>query len=95
MRRWFAQANQRRLTRCVNTLPALTETRSLGRTRMATHCHNTPGLPDASLLEIHDCLVLALDVTEHPYGYTQTEREPRSYVRAALRHTTKLIGGAQ
>lgn len=61
---------------------------------MATHCHNAPGLPVASLHEIHDMLTLALDATERPSGYSQAEREARSYVRAAMRHTTRLIGGA-
>lgn len=31
---------------------------------MATHCHNTPGLPDASLHIIRDMILLALDATE-------------------------------
>ncbi|MFV0410296.1 MAG: hypothetical protein ACK5LJ_11560 [Paracoccus sp. (in: a-proteobacteria)] len=61
---------------------------------MAIHCHNTPGLPDETLSEIHDCLILALDATARASGYSQSEREARSYVRAALRHTAKLIGGA-
>lgn len=62
---------------------------------MAVHCHNTGALPVARLNEIHDCLTLALDATERPHGYSQSEREARSYVRAALRHTDRLIGGAQ
>ncbi len=53
-----------------------------------------PGLPSARLFEIHDCLTLALDASERPTGYSQPEREARSYVRSALRHTAKLIGGA-
>lgn len=61
---------------------------------MAIHCHNRIGLPAASLAEIHDSLVLALDVTERPTGYSQSERECRSYLRYALRRTVKLIGGA-
>lgn len=52
------------------------------------------GLPVARLNDIHDCLTLALDATERPHGYSQSEREARSYVRAALRHTARLIGGA-
>ncbi len=51
------------------------------------------GLPAEHLLEIHDCLVLALDATERRDGYRQNEREARSYVRAALRRARVLIGG--
>jgi len=58
---------------------------------MATHCHNTGGLPVARLYEIHDCLTLALDATERPRGYSQPEREARSYMRSALRQVGKLI----
>lgn len=50
------------------------------------------GLPSARLAEIHDCLTLALDASERPHGYTQLEREARSYVRAALRQAEKLMG---
>lgn len=49
----------------------------------------------ARLFEIRDCLDLALDVTESTTGYPQHMREARSYLRAALRHADKLIGGAQ
>lgn len=52
-----------------------------------------PGLPAARLFEIHDCLTLALDATERPSGYSQSEREARSYVRAALRRVGKLMEG--
>ncbi|WP_420345003.1 hypothetical protein [Paenirhodobacter sp.] len=52
-----------------------------------------PGLPSVALLEIHDCLSLALDATERPTGYSQGEREARSYMRAALRRTCKLMEG--
>lgn len=45
------------------------------------------------LAEIHDCLTLALDATERPGGYTQPEREARSYMRTALRRTERLMGG--
>lgn len=58
---------------------------------MAIHCHNTGDLPVARLHEIHDCLTLALDATERPTGYSQSEREARSYVRAALRHVGKMM----
>lgn len=52
----------------------------------------TPALIQrARLHEIHDCLTLALDATESTVGYTQTEREARSYIRNALRHTVKLM----
>lgn len=59
---------------------------------MATHCHNTPGLPGETLSEIHDMLSLALDATARPTGYSQGEREARSYVRSELRRTEKLMG---
>lgn len=49
------------------------------------------GLPSDRLNEIHDCLALALDATERRSGYSQTEREARSYMRAALRQTCKLM----
>lgn len=61
---------------------------------MANHCHITTGLPVETLCEIHDCLTLALDATERRTCYTQSEREARSYVRAAMRQTARLIGGA-
>lgn len=51
------------------------------------------GLPAATLHDIHDCLQLALDASERPRGYTQPEREARSYLRAALRGTVKLMKG--
>lgn len=55
----------------------------------------TGALPVETLHEIHDCLILALDASAAPRGYyTQAERETRSYVRAALRQITKMIGGA-
>lgn len=50
------------------------------------------GLPDNPLHEIHDLLLLALDASERPTGYTQDERETRSYVRAALRQARRLLG---
>jgi hypothetical protein len=62
---------------------------------MAKHCHITPGLPVETLHEIHDCLALAMDATECRSGYSQRDREARSYVRSALRQTKRLIGGAQ
>lgn len=54
---------------------------------------NAPGLPTSCLFEIHDCLTLALDATGRPSGYSQSEREARSYVRAALRRVGKLMEG--
>ena len=60
---------------------------------MATHCHNGPGLPAASLHEIYDNLVLALDASESARGYTQAQREARSYMRTALRRVGKLMEG--
>jgi len=58
---------------------------------MAIHCHTGQALPVATLSEIHDCLALALDATEHQAGYSQTEREARAYIRSALRQTCKLM----
>ncbi|RWR14308.1 hypothetical protein [Paenirhodobacter populi] len=58
---------------------------------MAIHCHTGQALPAATLSEIHDMLTLALDATERPTGYSQTEREARSYMRIALRQTCKLM----
>lgn len=49
------------------------------------------GVPSARLAEIHDCLTLALDATERPGGYSQPEREARSYMRTALRRTESLL----
>lgn len=45
------------------------------------------------LAEVHDCLTLALDASERPSGYSQSEREARSYVRSALRRVGKLMEG--
>ncbi|WP_225028317.1 hypothetical protein [Xinfangfangia pollutisoli] len=45
----------------------------------------------ARLAEIHDCLTLALDASQRPQGYSQGEREARSYVRSALRRTEQLM----
>lgn len=59
---------------------------------MAITSHNAPGLPAASLHEIHDMLTLALDASERPSGYSQPEREARSYMRRALRQTARLMG---
>ena len=60
---------------------------------MAVISHNTGGLPAASLAEIHDCLTLALDATERPSGYSQAERESRSYIRSALRRIGSIMEG--
>lgn len=49
------------------------------------------GLPSARLLEVHDHIVLALDVSERQDGYSRPEREARGYLRQALRHTRKLM----
>ena len=58
---------------------------------MAVLSHIRTGLPAATLHEIHDCLTLALDASERPTGYSQSEREARSYMRTALRRTVKLM----
>jgi hypothetical protein len=62
---------------------------------MAVHCHITPGLPGETLSEIRDMLTLALDATERRSGYSQGEREARSYVRSALRRTERLMEARQ
>lgn len=59
---------------------------------MATHSPITSALPGETLTEIHDMLSLALDATERPQGYSQGEREARSYMRSAMRRTEKLMG---
>lgn len=50
-----------------------------------------PGLPSATLAEIHDLLSLALDATEKPFGYSDPEREARSYTRRARARITVLL----
>lgn len=47
--------------------------------------------PVASLDEICDLLDLALDATERRNPYTTTEREARSYIRAARRQALRLV----
>lgn len=59
---------------------------------MAVQAHSTGTLGVARLNEIHDCLTLSLDASERLGGYSQTEREARSYIRAALRHVSKILG---
>lgn len=56
---------------------------------MAIHCHSGQVRPVASLNEIRDILVLALDASERP-RYSQPEREARSYMRSALRRVDRL-----
>lgn len=56
------------------------------------HARKPHAQTPARLAEIHDCLILALDVSERRAGYTQPEREARSYVRSALRRTERLMG---
>lgn len=58
---------------------------------MAVLSHIRTGLPAATLHEIHDCLTLALGASERPTGYSQSEREARSYTRTALRRVGQLI----
>ena len=62
---------------------------------MAIQTNSAQAMPAASLHEIHDMLTLALDATARPSGYSQPEREARSYVRAALRRTERLMGAAR
>lgn len=63
---------------------------------MAMHRHNSIGLPDEALAEIHDLMSLALDVTERPQGYHDLPplREARSCMRRARRLAERLLGGA-
>ncbi|MTH34424.1 hypothetical protein GL279_07415 [Paracoccus limosus] len=58
---------------------------------MATHCHNTPGLPDASLHIIRDMILLALDATEAP----NLPEANRLEARAALAEALDVIEGAE
>lgn len=51
-----------------------------------------PGLPAETLLEIHDCLVLALDATDGNQPKRWQMPEARSYLRSALRDTRRLLG---
>lgn len=60
---------------------------------MAMLSHNTPGLPAATLSEIHDLPTLALDAGERPQGYSDHEREARSYMRRAHARITTLLDG--
>lgn len=50
-----------------------------------------PGLPSATLAEIHDLLTLALDAGERTMGYSDHEREARSYTRRARARITNLL----
>lgn len=61
---------------------------------MATHSYITGALPIARLHELHDLLTLALDASERRAGYSQVEREARSYVRAALRRVNLMTEGS-
>lgn len=59
---------------------------------MATHCHTTPGLPDASLHVIRDMILLALDATEAPNLPEANRLEARAAMAEAL---DVLEGGAK
>lgn len=52
-------------------------------------------IAQARLADIHDCIALALDASERRDGYTDAEREARSYMRSALRQTVRLMEGAE
>ncbi|OWJ78552.1 hypothetical protein CDV49_09020 [Haematobacter genomosp. 1] len=52
-----------------------------------------PGSPSATLAEIHDLLTLALDAGEKEQGYSDTERETRSYTRRARARISRLLDG--
>ena len=50
------------------------------------------GLPAATLYEIHDYLVLALDATEGDQPRRWQMPEARGLIRSALRDTRRLMG---
>ncbi|NDV53928.1 hypothetical protein [Salipiger sp. PrR003] len=50
------------------------------------------GLPAETLLEIYDCLILALDATDGNQPKRWQMPEARSYLRSALRDTRRLLG---
>lgn len=52
------------------------------------------GLPVATLFDIHDCLVLALDATEGDQPRRWQMPEARGLIRSALRDTRRLLGEA-
>ena len=56
---------------------------------MATHCHNTPGLPDASLHVLRDMILLALDAIEAE-NLPETNR---LQARAALTEALDVLDG--
>ena len=58
---------------------------------MATHCHTTPGLHDASLHVIRDMILLALDATEAP----NLPEASRLEARAALAEALDVIEGGK
>lgn len=51
------------------------------------------GLPSAILYEIHDMLTLAMDASERTSGYSDAERETRSYIRTAMRRVGRIMEG--
>jgi hypothetical protein len=53
------------------------------------------GLPAATLYEIHDYLVLALDATEGDQPRRWQMPEARGLIRSALRDTRRLMGEVQ
>lgn len=53
------------------------------------------GLPAATLFDIHDCLVLALDATEGDQPRRWQMPEARGLIRSALRDTRRLMGEVQ
>lgn len=58
---------------------------------MAKNCHNTPGMPEETLAEIHDCLTLALDATESPTPLTQSQLEARWHITSARHSVERLM----
>ena len=49
------------------------------------------GLPVASLLEIHDLVILALDATEGSQPQLWQMPRARGYLRSALRHLGRVL----
>jgi hypothetical protein len=63
------------------------------RIKMTNTLNNRAKLAVDDLHEIHDCIALALDASERPGGYTQSETEARSYLTIAIEQTKALMSG--
>lgn len=60
-------------------------------TRQSAIQRATTGLPVASLLEIHDLVILALDATEGRQPQHWQMPRARGYLRCALRHLDRVL----